>query len=213
MVMTIGGSVMSAFLFIVSAAAGKKWLRNFVFGGVTVWFVFYFLMLVGFSIASEEKQLALNEPKRFCGFYLDCHMHAAVTDLKKTKTIGNKTANGEFYIATVKVSSDARAAVLGLITVDAHVVDDAGRTYDRDAGAEAMLPQQPDFEKPISPMESFEKEIAFDLPAGIQNPRLDLREGYGIDHAIEAVLIDDEDSVLHARSYFTLDGKTQTALR
>jgi len=211
MAMTIGGLLVAAILFAISVYTNTVWLRNFVFGGVAVWFAFYFVMLFGFSVASYEKNLALNEPKEFCGFYLDCHMHTAVTNVRRTTTIGNKTANGEFYIVKVKVFSDAKAATLGLATVDAHVVDHAGHRYDRDTAAEANLPSQPDFEKPISPVENFEKEIVFDVPIDIRNPRLDVREGYGIDHVIEAVLIDDEDSVLHKRSYFSLTESAQTA--
>ena len=211
MLMTIGGVIVAVILFAISLYTGNMWLRNFVFGGVAVWFVFYFLMLFGFSAASKEKELALNEPKEFCGFYLDCHMHTAVSGIRKAKTIGNKTANGEFYIVKVRVFSDARAATLGLLTVDAHVVDAAKQTYTRDTDAESQLPAQPDFEKKISPVESFEKEIVFDLPAGVTNPRLDIREGYGIDHAIEAVLIGDEDSILHKRNYFSLTETQQTA--
>lgn len=211
MLMTIGGLVVAAILFAISVFTKKIWLRNFVFGGVAVWFVFYFAMLVGFSVTSKEKDLVRNEPKEFCGFYLDCHMHTSVTEVRTAKTIGNKTASGEFYIVKVKVFSDAKAATIGLLTVDAHVVDKAGQTYDRDRSAESNLLPQPDFEKPISPVESFEKEIVFDLPDGIQNPRLDIREGYGIDHVIETVLVDDEDSILHGRNYFVLTESAQTA--
>lgn len=211
MLMTIGGLVVAAILFAISIYMKKTWLRNFVFGGVAVWFVFYFAMLIGYSATSEEKDLAINQPKEFCGFYLDCHMHAAVTGIRTAKSIGDKTANGKFYVVKVKIFSDAKAATLGLITVDAHVVDNAGQKYDRDTAAESNLSPQPDFEKPISPVESFEKEIVFDLPDGVQNPRLDIREGYGIDHAIEAVLVGDEDSILHKRTYFKLENSAQTA--
>jgi hypothetical protein len=202
MLMTIGGLIVAAVLFVIALYTGKAWLAKFVFGGVTVWFVFYFVMLLGVSLFSKEKTLGLNEPKAFCGFYFDCHMHTAVTDVRKTKTIGGKTAKGEFYIVTVKVFSDAVRATLGLITVDAHVVDAGNRTYTRDMDAETQLPRQPDFEKQIGPEESFEKEIVFDLPVGVKEPRLDIREGYGIDHTIEALLIGDEDSIFHKRSYF-----------
>lgn len=209
--MTIGGLIIAAILLAISVFVRMTWLRNFVFGGVAVWLVFYFAMLFGFSVTSEDKDLALNEPKEFCGFYLDCHLHTSVTDVRTAKTIGNKTANGEFYIVKVKVFSDAKAATLGLLTVDAHVVDGAGSKYDRDTMAEANLQPQPDFEKTISPVERLEKEIVFDLPENIQRPRLDVREGYGVDRAFEAVLIGDEDSILHKRSYFKLEGQPQTA--
>lgn len=204
MLMTIGGTIAAAVLLVISYLTGKTWLTKFTLGSMAVWFAFYIVMLVGFSIFSSEKTLGANEPKEFCGFYLDCHMHTAVTGVRTIKTMGDKTANGEFYIVRVKVFSDAKQATLGLITVDAHVVAAGSRIYTRDMEAEAQLSPQPPFEKKISPVESFEKEIVFDLPPDVQDPRLDIREGYGIDHAIEAVLIGDEDSLLHKRSYFGL---------
>lgn len=209
--MTIGGLVVAGILLIIAFLKKINWLKIFVLGGVTVWFVFYVIIFFASSIFSEEKTLSLNEPKEFCGFYLDCHMHAAVTDVRKTKTIGDKTANGEFYIVKVKVFSDAKQAKLGLLTVDAKVIDNQKREFSRDATAEANLGEQPPFDKQISPVESFEKEIVFDLPADAQNPRLDIREGYRIDHALEAILVGDEDSLLHKRNYFKLEEQSQTA--
>lgn len=208
MLMTIGGVIVAAVLLAISLFTKKTWLTKFAVGGVAVWFVFYAVMLFGFSFASTEKTLAMNEPKEFCGFYLDCHMHTAVSGVRTAKTIGNINANGEFYIVKVKVFSNAKAATLGLITVDAHVVDASSRTYIRDERAEEQLGNQPSFDQKISPVESFEKEIVFDLSVDVQNPRLDISEGYGIDKVIEAVLVDDEDSILHRRVYFELAGQT-----
>lgn len=202
--MTIGGSVVAAILYAVAWLNGSVWLKKFVIGGVAIWLVFYVAMLLGSSWLSTERTLPIGEAKEYCGFYLDCHMHTAVNSVRTAKTLGDLTANGEFYIVAVKVSSNAKRATLGLLTVDAHVVDDGGHAYTRDMQAEARLPPQPEFEKKISPAESFEKEIVFDLPIGVKNPRLDIREGYGIDHAIEAVLIGDEDSIMHKRNYFRL---------
>lgn len=122
-------------------------------------------------------------------------MYAAVTNVRKTKTLGDKTANGEFYVVKVKVSSDARRAALGLITVDAQVADDNNRRFTRDTKAENRLGEQPPFEKRIVLNETVEKEIVFDLPTDAANPSLDLREGCGIDYAVESVFIGDVDSV------------------
>ncbi len=211
MVMTIGGLVTAFILLVISIFTKMAWLRKFVFGAVAAWFVFYTILLFGTSLLSKEKTLALYEPKAFCGFYLDCHMHTTVTNVRKTKTIGDKTANGEFYVVKVKVFSDAKQAMLGLITVEARVVDEQNREFTRDEQAESQLGGQPPFEKKISPVESFEKEIVFDLPSDAKNPRLDVREGYGIDHVIETVLIGDEDSILHKRNYFKIQEQSQTA--
>lgn len=204
MLMTIGGLTAAAVLFVTALITNKTWLTRFVFGGVIVWFTFYFVVLLAYSFSSKEKNLALNEPKEFCGFYFDCHMHTAVAGVRRTKTIGNKTANGEFYIVRVSVFSNAVKATLGLTTVDTHVVDRENRRYTRDTEAESQMPPQPPFEKQIGPEESFEKEIVFDLPVDVKDPRLDIAEGLGIDKVIESVMVGDEDSILHARTYFKL---------
>ena len=209
--MTIGGLIVAAILLAAAYVGKMAWLRTFVLGGVFTWLLGYVILLAIGSIFSVEHRLALNEPKEFCGFYFDCHMHTEVTGLRITKTIGDRTADGEFYIVKVKVFSDARSAKLGLNTVEAKAIDGQKRTYERDLAAEANLGDQPPFEKKISPSESFEKEIVFDLPADVGDPHLDLREGYGIDHAIEAILIGDEDSIFHKRDYFDLSERAAVA--
>jgi hypothetical protein len=213
MAMTIGGLLVAAVLLAVSFFTKKTWLRTFVAGGVTTWLVGYTILLLVGSVFSREKTLGWNEPKQFCGFYLDCHLHAGVSGVRRAKIIGDKTANGEFYIVTVKVSSDAERAVLGLHAPQAQVVDASGRIFERDRDAEnaliASATEQP-FDQKIPAGGEFEKEIVFDLPADVRNPRLDVAEGIGIDKVIEAVLIDDEDSLLHKRNYFKLAEQTET---
>jgi hypothetical protein len=206
MLLTTGGLLAAGVLFAIAWLNESAWLKKFVLGGVAIWLAFYALMLIGASLMSKERLIAIGdkEGKEYCGFYLDCHMHTAVSAVRRVKTIGNKTANGVFYIVTVNVFSNASRATLGLLTVDAHVVDVAGRTYTRDLTAEEALAPQPDFERQVGPNEHFDKEIVFDLPVDVAQPKLDIREGYGIDHAIESVLIDDEDSIFHARNYFKL---------
>ncbi|MGI9034499.1 MAG: DUF4352 domain-containing protein [Pyrinomonadaceae bacterium] len=209
--MTIGGLIVAAILLLIARVTKKDWLKYFVFGGLTTWIFAYLFLLFCGSFFSVERTLAFDEPKEFCGFYFDCHLHAAVLDVRKTKMLGDKTASGEFYIVKVKISSDARAATLGSNSVDAEVIDANKQTYGRDTAAEKYLGEQPPFDKKISPPESFEKEIVFDLPNDVQNPRLDIREGNALDRAIEAVLIGDEDSIGHRRNYFKLETSVQTA--
>jgi hypothetical protein len=214
MAMTFGGLLIAAVLLVISFYTKKTWLRTFVLGGVTTWFAGYMILLLVSSIFSEEKTLGLNEPKEFCGFYLDCHLHTSVSGVRRAKTIGDKTASGEFYVVTVKVFSDAKRASLGLHAPQAQVSDDNGRTFERDADAENILigsaTEQP-FDGKAQAGGSFEKEIVFDLPADVKNPRLDIAEGIGIDKLIETVLIGDEDSLLHKRNYFKLAEQTETA--
>jgi hypothetical protein len=209
--MTILGLLAAAALTVVAYLGKFTWLKTFVLGGTTVWLAGYVILLAVGSIFSVERELPFGTAKEFCGFYLDCHLHTAVSGVRTAKTLGSRTADGEFYIVTVKVSSDAKAAKLGLLNVEAKAIDADGGVYGRDLAAEAELSPQPDFEKKISPAETFEKQIVFDLPAAARSPRLDIREGYTIDHAIETVLIGDEDSILHKRTYFDLSGQTPVA--
>jgi hypothetical protein len=209
LLMTIGGTILAAILLAISAWTKKSWLKHFVLGGVTVWFSFYIIIFLMGSIFSVEKTLVLNEPKAFCGFYFDCHLHTAVTNVRKTGTLGDNMANGEFYIVKVKVSSDAKRESLRLIGTEAKIVDEQKREFRRDREAEKFLGEQPEFEKMIAPTESFTKEIVFDIPADAKNPRLDLKDGDGIDNYIEAVLVDDEDSFWHKRNYFKLEEQPQ----
>lgn len=201
LLLTIGGLGAAAILFVFAVWKKQAWLRNFVLGAVAVWFAIYAVTLLGFSLASREKALGFNEPKAFCGFYLDCHLHASVAGVRKTKTLGDKTANGEFYIVKVKVFSDARRAALGLDAPELYVVDDSGARHER---VEAVENPAPPFERKIPAGAGFESEIVFDLPRDVKNPRLDVAEGNGVERVIEAFLIGDEDSILHRRSYFRL---------
>ncbi|MFN0141819.1 MAG: hypothetical protein ACKVQW_17225 [Pyrinomonadaceae bacterium] len=198
MMMTVGGLIVAALLLVVSLFTKKAGLTRFTLGGVAVWFVFYGVMLFGFSIASTEKTLAMNEPKEHCGFYLDCHMHTAVTGVRKTKTIGDRTANGEFHVVTVKVSSSAKAATLSLGGLKLIVVDDDGKYYPRAVEVENPRPV---FTQPVMAGASFEQDVVFDLPTDVKNPRIDM---YDYPSLIEKVLINDEDSFLHKRTYFKL---------
>ena len=208
MMTTIGGLGLAFILLIIAVWAKQVWLSKFVSGAVVVWLVFYTTMLLGVSLASREKTLELNEVKAFCGFYLDCHLHASVSDVRTTKQIGDKTAQGVFYIVTVKIFSDARRAAIGLHDPQFEVVDEQRRVFE--PIADSTVSGNP-FERKVPAGGSFEGEIVFDLPADIKNPRLDVAEGIGIDKVIESVLIGDEDSILHKRNYFKLEEQSQNS--
>ncbi len=214
MLMTIGGLVVAGVLLAVSMVGKKVWLTKFTLGGVAVWFAFYLVMLFGFSFASTEKTLAINEAKEYCGFYLDCHMHSAVTGVRTAKTIGDISAKGMYYIVNVKVFSDARNPNIALRLLEPSIVvkDGSNKFYARNEVAEELLPSAGDYlGKDIRGRETIEKEIVFDLPGDAKDPRLDIREGYAIDKYIEAVLVDDEDSLFHKRNYFRLAAQNYDA--
>lgn len=213
MLMTIGGLIVAAILMLIAWLNESAWLKKFVLGGTAIWLAVYTVLLFGMSALSAGKSLKVNEPKAFCGFYLDCHMHAAVTGIERSKTLNGRSAEGIFYIVSVKVYSDARRAMIGLLSVEAQVEDASGHLYSRNLSAELELPLQPEFERKLGPQGSFTKRIVFDMPADVQDPKMDIREGYVIDQLIEAILIGDEDSLFHERNCFCLNEQCDPNLR
>jgi hypothetical protein len=200
LLMTIGGLILATILLIISFLTKKTWLRNLVFICVPLWFVFYAIALIGTSFTSEPRFLVLNESKEFCGFYLDCHLHATVTDIRKTKTIGTQTAHekGTFVIVKVKVFSDAKnpniAFRLNEPEVEIWDIEDT-----------IQLNQD------IKGNQTIEKEFVFLAFPPDDEFRVFITEGYGIDKIIEAFLIGDEDSIFHQPTVFKINTFSQSA--
>ena len=211
MMMTVGGVIAAGVVLVVSLFTRNAWLAKFTLGAVVVWFAFYATMLVTFSEMSQEKTLAVNEPKEFCGFYLDCHLHTEVTGVRTAQKIGAYEAKGLYYIVDVRVFSDARnpSVALRLLQPKAIVTDENGAVYTRVESAEQALPSAAaDLGEEIRSSQTILKEIVFDLPVGAADPRLDISEGYGIDKVLEALIVGDEDSIMHKRTYFKLQEQT-----
>jgi hypothetical protein len=98
MILTIGGLGLAFIFLIVGVWTKQLWLSKFVSGAVAVWLVFYTTMLLGVSFASQEKTLESNEAKAFCGFYLDCHMHASVSGVQKAEKSEMKRRRAFFIL-------------------------------------------------------------------------------------------------------------------
>jgi len=213
MLMTIGGVIFALILGAIALVTKRSWLLKFTLSAVAVWFAFYAAMLLGFSLTCSEQVLAVGEAKEYCGFYLDCHMHTALTGVRTSKTIGDRSANGTFYIANIKVFSDAKNSQINLHLIEpkARVVLANRDKISRDEAAEASLPSASvRLDQDITNYQTIEKEIVFDVPATTASPRLLITEGYGIDKSIEHVLVGDEDSLFHAQTFFELKEQNET---
>jgi hypothetical protein len=214
--MTIGGLVVAGILFGVAWLHQSAWFKKFVIGGVAIWFAFYIVMLLGASLLSKERLIAVGDTdgKAFCGFYLDCHLHAAVTNVMRAKAIGNKTAIGEFYIVRVKVFSDAKNPDIAfrLLEPKARIAMPDGTLLSRDLDAEALLPTADmQLDADIKGRQTIEKDLVFEVPRPSNDLKLLITEGYGIDKTIERLLIGDDDSIFHAQQYFALSEQSHVA--
>jgi hypothetical protein len=159
---------------------------KFISTGGAIVFLIYAAAFLGVSLTSRERVLELKQEKRFCGFYLDCHLAASVTNVQRVKTLGQmpeqKTAAGIFYIVTVRIRSDAVGATLSLDHPAALVVDARGQQYRRALAAEALFEaaqgRAVPFEQELGPGgDSFTKDLVFDLPADVEEPALLLSKG------------------------------------
>jgi hypothetical protein len=168
------------------------------------WVAAYATLLIVTSIASGERTLALGETKRFCGFYLDCHMGVAVERVDTMSRIGEPddelTAGGTFYVITLRVSSDARRVPLRLYQPEVVIVDAEGFRHERSLEAEQRLPraQLADLEQRVDAGGSFTRAIVIDVPHGAREPRLHITMGAPLARAVELALIGDEDALFHA---------------
>jgi len=176
------------------------WVRRFVLTGVAG-VALYLVLLVGLSLTSRTRILALTQGKHICE--LDCHSEYSVVRVRTDKHLGGRTAAGTFYVVTVKVLFDSTTtsahrgrAPLEIGPRTVYVLDAQGREY----------PLQPDgasdsLRHPIVPGQSYTTDLVFDLPATISGPLLFVGATAG---APDRILIGSENSVLHKKTLFAL---------
>lgn len=197
---TVGLVVLAVVLLVQARLARRSAPWRLIGVGAAGWASIYVALLLGSSLTSSERVLTADQDKKFCGFYIDCHMQVAVTRVDTLRELGLRKANGLFYVVTLRVSSDAVRARLSLIEPRLVMRDGAGRRYEN-------VPNTADMQaltRQIGPEESFESTVVFDLPEDASNLRLQVSEGFWIDRLIEALLIGDEDSVLHKKTSFRI---------
>jgi hypothetical protein len=176
----------------------------------------YLVLLLGASLASSEKVLAMGQLKYFCE--IDCHEAYSVVGVRATKTIGDgleqKTAAGTFYIVTVKVWFDektissrrpkdmllypnARTALLNSARGQDFTVSLEGQRALEKTEGKVPIP----FTQRLKPGESYITDLVFDVPSDVTNPRLYITLAGGMPGAL---LIGHERSLLHKKILFDL---------
>ncbi|MGC2108781.1 MAG: hypothetical protein WA655_04645 [Candidatus Korobacteraceae bacterium] len=194
---------------IVTLFWRRQWLR-YTFSALLVLIVGYGILLLGFSLSSRERALARGEEKYFCE--LDCHLAYAVESVQRVKTIGDTRAAGEFYVVTVRTRFDEnttapwrpRDATVTPDPLDFSVVDGQGRSIQRSSAGQsawdAMHGPSHSLTDPIRPGEAYETTLVFDVPPDAGAPRL--LASFAVFPT--QVLIGDENSLLHRKTYFAL---------
>ena len=211
-IMAIGGAAIIAFIAYRRNNPGV--MRTFL-GGAAILALAYAGGVIAASAASTEQNIETGDIKWFCGFYLDCHLGMSVERTEKLATLptasGVVKPAGAFHVLTVRLHNSAKNPNIDMLLYrpDARVIDALGNEYRRSAAGEAAVadgvrPGALGVETKVThtPVNA---TIVFDLPANIQQPRLQVSEGWVVDRILELGLIDDENSIFHRRSYFSID--------
>src|SRR5436305_7938567 len=145
-------------------AVGKTaaWLLMFIAA--------YMLVLLGFSIAEPQKQVAIGEPQCFDDWCITAEQAS------RQDAIGTTRATGTFCIATVRVSSRAKGRPQRETDVRVLLIDERGRRFDVSPAGQRALEQQGLAGKPVTsfvdPEGSFESRLAFDVPRDVRKLNL-----------------------------------------
>jgi hypothetical protein len=147
----------------------KKLLALAAFGAT-----FCAAVYIPYVLTRPEKIIGLGEQIRHDDFFY------SVTGVKKSKTIGEEdqrvTAQGTFYIVSLKVENKAVRVDHRWDISMAHIEDEAGRKYHPFAeGQEAwdeMLGAKNAARHTTPAGASETADIVFDLPADVKNPGL-----------------------------------------
>ena len=194
---------------MIAVVCRRPWLRH-ILNATVVLVIGYGALLLAFSLFSREHTLVRGEEKYFCE--LDCHLAYSVQDVERVKSIGNVTANDEFYIVTLRTRFDEdtiaswrpRDVPLTPTPLNFAILDAQGRKIEPSVPAQAAWQASHGSSHsaldPLRPGESYETTLIFDVPAEERPPRLLA----WFDAFPTQVLIGDESSVLHKKTYFRL---------
>jgi len=208
-VFLLGGAGLA---FVAALAAGRLRIAKRVFAGAAMYAVVYAGTLLGFSAASKEMVLAAGQTKYFCE--IDCHMAYSVSGVTTAKTLGEgergATAGGQFYVVTLRSWFDEKTissrrgkeAPLWPNPREVYALDEAGNRYIPSLpGQKAVVSSTVPLTQPLRPGESYETTLVFDLPAGVQHPRLLVADGF----PLSALLVGHENSFGHKKAFFALE--------
>ena len=184
-VLGVVGLLLGAGFFAITGARSRA---GFAALAAAVWIAAYALLLVASALLSREEVLRPGDTKYFCGFFLDCHIGVAVDGTRETA----------HAVITLRFSSSARRATLSPYEVQVEVIGSDGGHY-------AAWPDgRSELERAIGPGGSYTVDVSCDLPPGVRAERLLVSQGVGIDRILDGLVIGNENSFLHKRTYLAI---------
>lgn len=190
----VGGSLAAGLVWLLAALTGRRPLARRIATLELAGLGAYAMLLAGASLFSRERVLARGDEKHLCE--VDCHHAYAVVGVRSAETDGSGTS----YVVTVRVRFDEETISahrgMGPLTPNGRrlaLIDDRGRRY---PGSDA------DLHRTLIPGQSYTTDLTFNVPHGTTGLRLLLTSG----DWETRLLINHENSLLHAKTIFRLDG-------
>lgn len=178
---------------LLKKALWARWLLRIELAGLAL----YVLLFLLASFTSRTRELAIGEDKHICE--VDCHLAYAVAGVRTAKQWNGRTAQGTFYVVTVRIRFDS-TTIASWRPRDIPVypngravalIDGQGRRYP--APVDALT-------RKLIPGESYTTDFVFDLPTDATNPRLMLASG----DWPTRLMIAHENAFLHGKVLFRL---------
>lgn len=178
---------------LLKRGAWARWLLRIELAGLALYVVLFLLA----SLTSGTRELAVGQEKHICE--VDCHLAYAVTGVRTARQWEDRTAQGTFYVVTVRVRFDSetiapwrpRNVPLSPNGRTVALVDGQGRRY---PAADSALQRQ------LLPGQEYTADFVFDLPADATHPRLLLAS----DDWPTRFMIAHENAFLHGKVLFRL---------
>lgn len=178
---------------LLKKAGWTRWIVRLEVSGLALYAALFLLA----SITSQTRELAVGQEKHICE--VDCHLAYAVTTVRTAQQWEGKTAQGMFYVVTVRVRFDSntiakwRPRDLPLFPNGRMValLDGQGRRYPAPVAA---------LGRRLIPGEAYTADFVFDLPTDATNPRLVLASG----DWPTRLMIAHENAFLHGKVLFRL---------
>ena len=190
----------AACVAVVVALALRRWTlaRGFVFAAVLVWVVYLGVGTV-VAIATPQRIVALGQDRCFDEICF------AVTGWNRTPSTN---LGRSFYIVDVRITNRSRRRSQREAGRKGVLIDRFGRVYDVSregtlAESEVGAPPYPGLDAQVSPGQSLETRLVFELPTDVDYPGFALGSDLALNPA--RIVIGDEDHFLHWPTVVPLD--------
>jgi hypothetical protein len=190
------GTLLSLCALAMAAFVRKRQIAQLTLLIVACGAFVYFSLLFGFSLSSRDHLLAQGREKYFCE--IDCHLAYSVLQVKTDPSIALT-----HYVVTLRTRFDEttisanrpKDAPLTPSPRTVQLIDAHGAVYSPESAAATPLTT------PLIPGQSYTTELSFRIPSSANSLRLLITTSpQWPDH----VVIGDENSWLHKKTYFAL---------